>query len=116
MLKAGDVVTVDFPGATGNKRRPAVVLSSDTYHRQRPDVILGVLVSNVSAATALTDHMLQDWQAAGLRAPSAFRVYIGMALASAVRPIGQLSDRDRLAVEGCVRRSLTALIGLCHLA
>jgi Uma2 family endonuclease len=35
----GDVVTVDFPGVTGVKRRPAVVLSSATYHANRPDVL-----------------------------------------------------------------------------
>jgi mRNA interferase MazF len=32
MLKPGDVVTVEFPGAQGIKRRPAVVVSSDVYH------------------------------------------------------------------------------------
>jgi mRNA interferase MazF len=33
MPDAGDVVTVDFPGVTGVKRRPAVVLSSSDYHQ-----------------------------------------------------------------------------------
>lgn len=28
MLEPGDVVTIDFPGVAGVKRRPAVVLSS----------------------------------------------------------------------------------------
>lgn len=36
-VKSGDVVTVDFPAVTGIKRRPAVVLSSETYHANRPD-------------------------------------------------------------------------------
>ena len=39
MVKPGDVVIVDFPGVTGIKRRPAVVVSTDTYHRTRPDTI-----------------------------------------------------------------------------
>lgn len=47
MINPGAVVTVDFPGATGVKRRPAVVVSSDAYHQQRPDVILGVVTSVV---------------------------------------------------------------------
>ncbi|MDI6793397.1 MAG: hypothetical protein QME81_11120 [bacterium] len=34
----GSVVVVDFPGAVVVKRRPAVVLSTTTYHTQRPDV------------------------------------------------------------------------------
>jgi mRNA interferase MazF len=32
LLTPGDVVVVDFPGVMGIKRRPAVVVSSDTYH------------------------------------------------------------------------------------
>ena len=32
VLSAGDLVSVDFPGVTGIKRRPAVILSSSTYH------------------------------------------------------------------------------------
>lgn len=31
----GDVVTVDFPGVRGLKRRPAVVVSTDLYHSHR---------------------------------------------------------------------------------
>ena len=42
----GDVVTVDFPGVTGVKRRPAVVLSSATYHANRPDVIVGLITTS----------------------------------------------------------------------
>jgi len=57
---AGDVVTVDFVGATGIKRRPAVVISSDAYHRERPDLILGVITSNLTAATTSTDCSLVD--------------------------------------------------------
>lgn len=68
MPNAGDVVTVDFPGAQGVKRRPAVVLSSAAYHAERPDMILGVLTTNVGAARTSMDHLLRDWQQAGLRA------------------------------------------------
>lgn len=35
---AGDLVTVDFPDATGIKRRPAVILSSAIYHAIRPEL------------------------------------------------------------------------------
>ena len=44
-VQSGDVVTVDFPAVTGIKRRPAVVLSSQTYHANRPDVIVGLITS-----------------------------------------------------------------------
>ena len=48
MADPGDVVTVDFVGATGTKRRPAVVVSSALYHQHRPELVLGVLTSQVS--------------------------------------------------------------------
>ncbi len=70
-FKAGDVVTVDFPGVTGIKRRPAVVLSSATYHTARPDVIIG-LITTQATGLGVTDYVLQDWSAAGLRVASIF--------------------------------------------
>jgi mRNA interferase MazF len=97
---------VDFTGATGVKRRPAVVVSSDQYHQERPDLILGVLTTNISAATASFDYPLNDWALAGLHSPSVFRAYVGMAMPSAVRVVGHLSDRDWLAVRQCARCAL----------
>lgn len=38
----GNIITVDFPGVTGVKRFPAVVLSSNEYHATRPDIIVGL--------------------------------------------------------------------------
>jgi mRNA interferase MazF len=60
LLKPGDVVVVDFPGVTGVKRRPAVVLSSDAYHSARPDVIVGLITSQVTGSIGSTDHALAD--------------------------------------------------------
>src|SRR3712207_4104751 len=94
MAKPGDLVLLNFPGAAGVKRRPAAVLSSDLYHLHRPDIIVGLVTSNVAVATALTDYVLQDWLAAGLRGPSVFRAYFAMTLPSNARMIGRLSPRD----------------------
>ena len=60
-LEAGDVVLVAFPGVQKIKLRPAVVLSSRLYHLERPDVIVGLITSQVNAAYATTDFRLQDW-------------------------------------------------------
>jgi hypothetical protein len=74
MIRPGTVVTVEFPGALGVKRRPAIVVSSATYHTTRPDVVLGLLTSQIASATGPTDYTLHDWSAAGLHSASAFRV------------------------------------------
>lgn len=75
MFKPGNVVTVNFPGVTGVKRRPAVVLSSAIYHATRPDVIVG-LITTQTIALGSTDYALQDWEAAGLLVASVFRSFI----------------------------------------
>jgi mRNA interferase MazF len=103
MPKPGDLVLVDFVGATGVKRRPSVVVSSDLYHLNRPDIILGVVTSNIASAKSPTDHLIQDWAKAGLRSPSAFRAYFGMALPTKVRKAGELSSRDFEAILACIR-------------
>jgi mRNA interferase MazF len=106
MVKPGDVVTVDFPGVTGIKRRPAIVVSTETYHRTRPDVVLGLLTSQVAAATGPTDCVLQDWQTAGLHTPSAFRAFLATMPTASLTTIGHLSDQDWRNVQGCLQIAL----------
>ena len=110
MFNPGEVVVVDFPGVTGVKRRPAVVLSSDAYHASRPDVIVGLITSQTAAAIGPTDYALQDWAAAGLRVASAFRSFFAT-LPMSAHPVqvGRLSDRDWKAVRACVKTALAAL-------
>lgn len=108
----GDVVTVDFPGVTGVKRRPAVILSSATYHANRPDVIVGLITTQTSGL-GITDYTLQDWQAAGLRVASIFRSFIvTLPPAANLICIGQLSERDWQGVRDRVRIALAELDSL----
>jgi len=106
MVKPADVVTVDFPGALGVKRRPAVVVSTQTYHATRPDVVLGLLTSQTAEATGPTDHILQDWSIAGLHNPSAFRAFLATLPATSVVVIGHLSDRDWQEIRARLRIAL----------
>lgn len=46
-MKPGDVVWIVFPGVVQTKSRPAVILSSATYHTTRPDVIVGLVTSQI---------------------------------------------------------------------
>ncbi len=93
-MKPGSVVIVDFPGATGIKRRPAVVVSTMLYHTERPDVILAAVTTQTAKAKAKTDYILQDWSSAGLKQPSAVRVFLGTRPAADVLEVGNLSERD----------------------
>ncbi len=106
MPTPGDIVTVDFVGATGIKRRPAIVVSSALYHTSRPDVVLAALTTQIPSVIGLTDYVLQDWEAAGLRKSSAFRSYFSMAVANVPVVIGHLSERDWQAVQNCLAHAL----------
>ena len=110
MPEAGEVVVADFPGVMGTKRRPAVVLSSETYHGARPDVIVGLITSQTAAAIGPTDYALRDWAQAKLRVPSAFRAFISTIPKTHVAvTIGRLSEADWVAVKSRVRTALTEL-------
>lgn len=105
MFQPGDVVTVPFRGVTGVKQRPAVVLSSDLYRANRPDVILGLLTTQTSAATTPTDYTLVDWMAAGLHRASAFRAFlVTVPRSDVLAHIGHLSEQDWQQV--CARMNL----------
>ena len=106
-MTPGDVAIVDFQGAMGIKRRPAVVVSTTLYHSTRPDVIFGIITTQIAKATAPTDYVLRDWHAAGLRGPSAFRAYLATYSAAKVHAvIGQLSSHDWNEVQERLRMAL----------
>jgi mRNA interferase MazF len=110
LFNPGDIVAVNFPGVTGIKRRPAVILSSSVYHAARPDVIVGLITSQTAAAVGPTDYLLQDWAQAGLRVPSAFRSFLAT-LPPSTNPVlvGHLSDRDWRGVREHVKVALAPL-------
>lgn len=106
---SGDLVSVDFPAATGMKRRPAVVLSSATYHAIRPDIIVGLITSQMKGLGA-TDYVLQDWAASGLRVASVFRSFIvTLPTSTNIVRIGQLSERDWKGVRSCIKMAFAEL-------
>ena len=109
MFNPGDVVVLDFPGVTGVKRRPSVVISSSAYHTSRPDLVVGLITSQ-NVAVGPTDYVLQDWLQAGLRISSVFRsFFVTLPIATNPTRVGHLSDHDWRGVCGCVRIALEPL-------
>ncbi|MGB5594965.1 MAG: type II toxin-antitoxin system PemK/MazF family toxin [Crocosphaera sp.] len=102
-FNSGDIVTVDFPGVKGIKRRPAVVLSSTIYNTSRPDVVLG-LITTKTAILGATDYLLKDWKLAGLRTESMFRSFIvTLPVSTKIVVIGHLSTRDLQGVRDSLK-------------
>ena len=95
----GDVILLEFPGVKNTKVRPAVILSNKCYQLARPDIIIGLITSQVQTANSYTDHVLFDWSESGLVKPSAYRTFLTTVPRSAIRlKLGKLSDRDWRAV------------------
>lgn len=109
-FKFGDVVLVSFPftNQLGQKQRPAVVVSSAAYQRQRPDVILMAITSQLRPTLAFGEALVQDWQGAGLLKPSVFKPILFTAEKSLIRKtLGRLQPNDQRAL----RKVIEILLG-----
>jgi len=60
----GDMVLVAFPftNQQGSKQRPAVVISSQAYNQNKPDVILMAITSQVKAKFTFAEKLIGNWQ------------------------------------------------------
>jgi mRNA interferase MazF len=105
-VKPGDVVIGAFPGAHLTKVRPSVVLSTEDYHRNRPDVIVGAITTQPPQIFAPTDCVLLDWKIAGLHTPSYFRLFLVTIPRHEIRVIGRLSAADWQLVQTYFYRGL----------
>ena len=106
----GDVIVVPFPftDQTATKKRPAVVISSDAYHRERPDLILMAITSKLRPAPAVGEVDVVFWQASGLLKPSVIKPLISTIEARLVlRQLGSLHPNDMAAL----RQVLAVILG-----
>jgi len=62
-FRFGDVVLVPFPftDQRASKKRPAVIVSSDSYNRSRPDLILMAITSQSSSPARLGEVEIRKW-------------------------------------------------------
>ena len=108
VCEPGTVVLVpfDFSNRRGVKERPAVVISSDDYHRVTADVVLLALTSQTNVQGP-RDYSLRDWQGAGLVKPTKTKPQLGsFARGLLSGRIGKLTARDWRNVQASVRSIL----------
>jgi len=101
----GDVVLVPFPftDQTTTKQRPAVVISSAAYHRERSAV-----TSQLRPVMQTGEAPIVDWKNAGLLKPSVVKPVIATIDRQLVRKrLGHLASADTTALI----RALSAIIG-----
>lgn len=92
----GDVLLVDFSFSegTGSKKRPALIISSDNYHKKRQEVIIMAITSNINRVL-FGDTKINKWKEAGLLFPSVVTAIIRTIKAkTALRKLGTLTKQD----------------------
>ena len=97
VYERGEVILVPFPFSdlSATKVRPAVILSSATYHKSEPDLLVGAITSQIAGAIHSVDHVLKDWKSAGLKFPSAFKpVIFTLDPKRVIHKVGMLSKSD----------------------
>ena len=98
IYKFADVVLVGFPFTNLKtiKKRPAVVLSDETYQQSRHDVILMAVTSQIRQPPGYGEFVLSDWQQAGLLKPSVLKPLIATVEQTQVlNHMGTLSPLDQ---------------------
>ena len=106
--KRGDVVLVGFvfSDGSGQKLRPALVISSSAYNRGRKEVVVAAITSNVRRRL-FGDHLIEDWKGAGLLFPSvATGILRTVAHGVIYRKLGVMAKVDMDAVDNSLRRAL----------
>jgi mRNA interferase MazF len=92
------VVKVPFTGQTGSKPRPAVIVSTDGFHRKLPDVIICPISSQPRyyARPGPGDHPLKHWSNVGLKHPSTARLSNLVAVEKKLitRVLGRMPSED----------------------
>ena len=104
----GDIVLVGFifPDQVGIKRRPALIISSSTYHQGRQETILAAITSNVRRILP-GDTVLESWKESGLLTPSVVTGIIRTVKQDAVvRKLGSITQPDLHAVDASLRLSI----------
>jgi len=106
----GDVVLVPFPFTdhATTKKRPAVVASSAVYNRNRPDVVLVAVTSQLRPSALFGEVVIAEWKDAGLLKPSVIKpIFATVEKALLLRKLGRLGKEDR----NILQETLKTLLG-----
>lgn len=107
--KPGDIILVEviFSEKNESKKRPALILSTEDYNKNRKDVIIAAITSNTSRIL-LGDTLIDDWKKAGLLCSSVITAIIQTIKNDMiVKKLGSLSKKD---LENCKININKALI------
>jgi mRNA interferase MazF len=106
--KCGDIVLtkVIFSEGEGVKKRPALVVSSDWYHKNRQEIIIAAITSNIYRSLT-GDTAIMRWEEAGLKFPSIVTgIFQTIKKDMIDKKLGTLSKEDFISVKENLKQAL----------
>ena len=106
----GDIVLVPFPFSdqTITKKRPAVVISSNSYNNFSPDIVIMAITSQTEKTSGLGECIIKDWKGAGLLKPSAIKPAIStIEQALVLKKLGKLFPEDQNSMDKALKELLS---------
>lgn len=100
-FRFGEVVRVEIPftDGSGQKQRPAVVVSSPRYNRERLELLVMPVTSQLRHRDTYGTLVIQEWQPAGLSKPSAIKPLVVPVLKTRIHlRLGHLLRLDKDAL------------------
>jgi mRNA interferase MazF len=105
----GDVILAPFPFSdqTTTKKRPAVIVSSDTYNNISQDIVIMAITSQTRSHIGIGEFLIEGWQGAGLLKSSAVKSAIStIEQRLVVKILGRLSSKDLSTLEKALKELL----------
>ena len=106
--KHGDIILVEFifSARDGSKRRPALVLSTESYNKARRELIIAAITSNIDRKLH-GESILKNWKDEGLLYPSTVTAIIQTVKTDMVkRKLGKLSQGDLQTVKKNLKETM----------
>ena len=106
----GDIVLVPFPftDQLTSKKRPGIVVSSDSYNCERPDLVIMAATSQVKALSPFGEITITKWKRAGLLKPSVIKpIFTTIEKKLILKKLGRLEEKDRQHLQ----ENLSMLLG-----
>jgi len=97
-----EVVLVPFPftDLSFAKRRPALIVSPDSYNASGQDIVIAYLTSQINSSPRLGDYHLQKWKEVGLPKPSMIRMkFATIDKSIIIKKLGELKTSDCNGIE-----------------
>ena len=98
----GDILLVPFPFTDQSdvKKRPAVVVSSDAYNSEKPDIVIMAVTSQMRSADYFGDMKVEQWKEAGLLKPSVIKpIFTTIEKSLVIKKLGYLKEKDQAGIK-----------------